>query len=327
MRILNNIKVPTGNILIIEGDLGKLECLSIGDYGKEKNIKADFLGLPDDINGVPHGELLSLSKKWVITISTQYGCASNCTFCDVPKVGSGKNATLYDMKNQIEHCLSLHKEVVSTERLNIHFARMGEPTWNKNVLKCAEWLYYARNDTHRVHPVVSTMMPRKNKYLGIFLMEWIKLKNELYKGNAGLQLSINSTDEEERSKMFSGNALSINEIGVMMNGIVPKGRKITLNFALSDYTIDEKILLENFPPEYYICKLTPMHETSACKDSKLLTENGYTDFKPYKETEEKLKSVGYDVIVFVPSKEEDESKITCGNAILSHIKSYNYPFC
>ena len=39
--------------------------------------------------------------------------------------------------------------------------------------------------------------------------------------------------------------------------------------------------------------------------------------KTYKEAEEALKAVGFDVIVFVPSKEEDESKITCGNAILA----------
>ena len=30
-----------------------------------------------------------------------------------------------------------------------------------------------------------------------------------------------------------------------------------------------------------------------------------------------LEAVGFDVIVFVPSKEEDESRITCGNAILA----------
>ena len=37
MKILRNIKVPTGNIMIVEGEKGKLECLSIGDYGKEAN--------------------------------------------------------------------------------------------------------------------------------------------------------------------------------------------------------------------------------------------------------------------------------------------------
>jgi len=46
--IFKNIKVPTGNILIVKGEEGKLECLSIGDYGKEANVKADFMGLERD---------------------------------------------------------------------------------------------------------------------------------------------------------------------------------------------------------------------------------------------------------------------------------------
>lgn len=35
----------------------RLEFLTVGDYGKENNIKADFLGLTKEINGV------DLSKK------------------------------------------------------------------------------------------------------------------------------------------------------------------------------------------------------------------------------------------------------------------------
>lgn len=31
MKILRNIEVPTGNILIVEGDKGKLEVVSLGD--------------------------------------------------------------------------------------------------------------------------------------------------------------------------------------------------------------------------------------------------------------------------------------------------------
>ena len=57
--------------------------------------------------------------------------------------------------------------------------------------------------------------------------------------------------------------------------------------------------------------------TTACKDNNYSTENGYTSYYPYKEAEERLKKAGFDVIVFIPSKEEDESRITCGNAILS----------
>jgi 23S rRNA (adenine2503-C2)-methyltransferase len=134
MNILKNIKVPTGNILIVQGDNGKLECLSIGDYGKDANLKADFMGLTRQINHVEHQRMLPLSDKWVITISTQYGCSMNCKFCDVPKVGKGINVTYDDLKNQIIAGLSLHPEITSTKRLNVHYARMGEPTWNTNVI-------------------------------------------------------------------------------------------------------------------------------------------------------------------------------------------------
>jgi len=72
--VMINTKVPTGNILIVDGQYGQLECLSIGDYGKENNIKASFLGYNADIETVPHQTMQPLEEKWVITISTQYGC-------------------------------------------------------------------------------------------------------------------------------------------------------------------------------------------------------------------------------------------------------------
>jgi 23S rRNA (adenine2503-C2)-methyltransferase len=65
-----------------------------------------------------------------------------------------------------------------------------------------------------------------------------------------------------------------------------------------------------------------MHETKACNTNNLLTENGYTHFYPYKKVEEDLKNEGFDVLVFIPSIEEDQSRITCGNAILSDNFSY-----
>jgi len=50
----NQIVVPTGNILIVEGAKGKLEMLSIGDYGKDVNLKCNALGLDRDITKVNH---------------------------------------------------------------------------------------------------------------------------------------------------------------------------------------------------------------------------------------------------------------------------------
>lgn len=317
MDIIKNIPVPTGNILIGIGEkMRPIEFLSIGDYGKEKNLKADFMGLTQDIDGVPHGDLLPLTEKWVITISSQYGCSMGCKFCDVPKVGPGFNASAADMIGMIKAALSLHPEIPSCKHLNIHFARMGEPTFNNDVISTA--LFYSDFKGFNVHPVVSTMMPRNNKNLRAFLLAWISVKNDTYSGDAGLQLSINSTDEKQRKEMFNGNAMTLEEISKTMPQVRPAGRKYTLNFALADeYIIDPSILLKYFDPADYLCKITPMHKTKACDENGIETTGGYKYFAPYKDAEEKLKKAGYDVIVFVPSLEEDESRITCGNAILA----------
>ena len=71
MVIVKNLKVPTGNILVVQGEYGLLECLSLGDYGKDVNIKGDFLGITREPSPVRHTKLLPLTEKWVITISTQ----------------------------------------------------------------------------------------------------------------------------------------------------------------------------------------------------------------------------------------------------------------
>lgn len=309
MKTLRNLEVPTGNILTVEGSSGPLELLSLADYGAHVNLNQH--------KPVVHQALMPLTDKWVVTISTQYGCSMRCKFCDVPKVGPGRNATRTDMVGEVLAGLRLHPEITATQRLNVHFARMGEPSWNPGVLDVARWLYEELNPEYHVHPVVSTMMPRHNQWLSAFLHTWMQIKNELYEGNAGLQLSINSTDEAERAAMFSGNCLTLAEIAEVMEDIYAVGRKITLNFAVAGYTVDPRVLLRHFSPEEYIVKLTPMHKTATALANGIETRGDYTQPEPYLEIEKSLKVAGYDVLVFIASHEEDAGLITCGNAILS----------
>lgn len=308
--IEKRVKVPTGDILVIKGEKGPLELMSIGDYGKDINLNQDK----------PVGDnlpLLPLTEKWVITISTQYGCSMGCMFCDVPSVGPGRNATLLDMQKEVITGLHLHPEITTTKRLNIHYARMGEPTWNPQVLDHAKWMKDHVDPEYFVHPVVSTMMPKRNEWLKTFIHTWMRIKNRVYRGNAGLQLSINSTSEDEREKMFKGNCSSFHQIAKIMDGVVPVGRKIALNFPVANWEINPEVLLRYFDPEKYIVKLTPIHMTAKAKENGLGTEGDYTQSCPYKEHEKNLKSAGYEVLVFIASRDEDLGMITCGNAILS----------
>lgn len=325
MKIIKKIIVPTGEIYVAQGDRGMLEFLTVGDYGKDANIKADFLGITRELNGVPNGKVMPLTEKWVLTVSTQYGCSMNCKFCDVPKVGAGRNASFIDLEDQILAAIQQHPEITHTERLNVHFARMGEPTWNTAVLSCAQnlrALIYPYLGNSLVHPVISTMLPKYNKNLWSFLKEWAEIKNTTYNGDAGLQFSINSTDDEQRDYLFSNKSLDLEDIAFIGRYLPkPLGRKYTLNFALADDTIiDANKLAGLFSPDKFIVKLTPLHKTEACTDNNLQTSGGYDYFTPYKDKEQELIKAGFDVITFIPSYDEDGGLITCGNAILSGSK-------
>ena len=197
---------------------------------------------------------------------------------------------------------------------------MGEPTWNPNVLDAAKWMHTHLNPEYNVHPVVSTMMPKNNEWLKTFIHTWMRIKNRLYQGNAGLQLSINSTSEVERTSQFNNNACSLEGIARIMDGIIPNGRKITLNFAIANYEIDPNVLLKYFDPDDYIIKLTPMHKTTTALEHGITTGGDYTQYHPYSAIEARLKDASYDVLVFIASEYEDMSRITCGNAILSGTK-------
>lgn len=312
-------KTHTGKIYV-DTDR-QLEFLTVGDYGKENNIKADFLGLHKEINGVKHHNV-DLTNKWVATISTQKGCPMRCKFCDCPQYGYHGNATQEDLKYEIETILK-GETVDHTKRFNVHFARMGEPTFNQNVLN------FARNELRplvnkyitadTVHPVVSTMLPKSNRNLKAFLMEWCNIKNNVYHGEAGLQFSINSTDNNQRNEQFSGMSLSLEEVSVIAKKLpMPIGRKYTLNFAVTaDTILDAKRLSDLFDKEKFIVKITPIHETNSAVSNGFDVTTLYTDYNVYRQFERPLLEEGWDVIVFVPSKEEDSDRITCGNALIA----------
>lgn len=322
--------LPTGYLFTDDYSKGKLETLSIGDYGKHHNVKADFLGYSRSLDGVDNVPCMPLSEKWVITVSTQYGCPMRCTFCDVPNIKFQGNASFEDLKGQVYGALSLFPGVGYTERLNIHFARMGEPIFNDAVFEFAEWAYKNKRqiatDTglriETLHPVLTTSLPRKFTRLEERIMRWCSIKNETYNGQAGLQFSINSTNEEQRNEMFSGMSLSLNElsdIGLRMPE--PIGRKYCLNFAFStDYEIDARLLSNLFDPAKFMVKITPIHNNTACRKNGIQTVGGYTTFAPYQQAEDDLKAAGFDVLVFVPSMDEEDGLVTCGNVILGGSK-------
>lgn len=319
---MKTIKTHTGKIYV-DSDR-KLEFLTVGDYGKENNIKADFLGLHKEINGVQNTEV-DLTKKWVATISTQKGCPMKCKFCDCPKYGFYGNASLEDLCHEVETILK-GENITHTDRFNVHFARMGEPTFNDNVIEFTKNHLreivnkYLTGGAKTIHPVISTMLPKSNRNLVKFIHDWCEIKNNDYKGEAGLQFSINSTDEKQRQNQFNGMSLSLEEISKIAKDLpMPVGRKYTLNFAVTAKTsLNAKRLSELFEKDKFIVKITPIHETNSAVKNGFDVTTSYTDYDVYREFERPLVEEGWEVIVFVPSKEEDSDRITCGNALIAY---------
>lgn len=317
MRIVTNTN--TGKI-VSDTDLC-LEYLYVGDYGKENNIKADFLGYTKRIDKVKH-KPVDITDKLVVTVSSQKGCPMNCNFCDCPKLGFYGNASTIELVSEITTGIAL-SGIKHGERLNVHYARMGEPTFNPNVVTSAKIIFQILKDSNAdisfntYHPVVSTMMPKSNKNLEKFLHDWVDT-GFIYGGEDGfgLQFSINTLDEEESNKMFRNKSLSLQEISDIIKSLpMPKKRKYTLNFAVtSKCNLDVDLMNKYFNKDKCIVKITPIHETVEA------VNEGYeivNDFDVYEKFEQPLVKDGWDVIVFIPSKEEDADRITCGNSLIA----------
>ena len=325
----NITKTHTG-MIVSDSDMC-LEYLYVGDYGKENNIKASFLGYNKRIDKVEHKDV-DLADKLVVTVSSQKGCPMQCDFCDCPKLGFHGNATLPEIMSEITTAIAL-SGVKHGKRLNIHYARMGEPTFNIDVIRSAilchdifgKYTYIPNNVSpcaefamfDEYHPVVSTMMPKSNKNLVKFLTDWV-CSGYMYGGEDGfgLQFSINTLNEEDRNRMFRNKSLSLAEISDIIKQLpAPKKRKFTLNFAVTSKSdLNPEIMDKYFDKDRCIVKITPIHETVEAVD------NGYeivTDFDVYEQFEKPLVDAGWDVIVFVPSKEEDADRITCGNSLIA----------
>lgn len=309
----------TGKI-VSDTDLN-VEYLYVGDYGKENNIKADFLGYTKRIEKVEH-KPVDIADKLVVTVSSQKGCPMSCNFCDCPKLGFHGNVSTMELISEISTGIAL-SGIRHGSRLNVHYARMGEPTFNYNVITSArmiaEMLAAPDADTtfDTYHPVVSTMMPKSNKNLCDFLHKWVETGFEFGgEDGFGLQFSINTLDEEKRNEMFRNKSLSLQEISDIIKTLpMPKKRKYTLNFAVtSKCNLDVDLMNKYFDKDKCIVKITPIHETVEA------VNEGYeivTDFDVYEKFEQPLVKDGWDVIVFVPSREEDADRITCGNSLIA----------
>ncbi len=263
---------------------------------------------------------LPREKKWVLIISTLSGCPISCAFCDCGKFYNGK-LSKEEILEQIDYLVSsrFSDNYIPIEKFKIQFARVGEPSLNLNVLKALEELKN-RYITPGILPSISTVAPFGRD---VFFQNLLDIKKRLYKTNFQLQFSIHSTDYVQRDEIIPIKKWDFNKIADYSASFFDDGgRKITLNFALSEESIfDIKTLKRYFNPDIFLIKITPINPTYSSKHNKI--KSLITPEQSRVELINKLKNEGFDVILSIGEWEENKIGSNCGQYIQSHLNASN----
>jgi 23S rRNA (adenine2503-C2)-methyltransferase len=252
---------------------------------------------------------MDISKKWVIIVSTLFGCPVDCKFCDAGGNYNGKLSAA-EIFFQIDYLIRQRfaSGMPETEKFKVQFARMGEPSFNPAVLDVLEQ-FSSKYPVHNFVGSVSSIAPNGTD---AFFERLLNIKKDLYDKSFQLQFSLHSTDAAQRDKLMPLKKWSFEKMASFGDRFFSHGgRKITLNFALGkNYILEPKTLLSYFDPETFIIKVTPVNPTFKA------LQNGIDSLIVKEETHypvvEALKDAGYEVILSIGEWEENRIGSNCG---------------
>ncbi|KYK23913.1 hypothetical protein AYK25_00660 [Thermoplasmatales archaeon SM1-50] len=262
---------------------------------------------------------LPRDKKWVLIVSSMFGCPVQCKMCDAGGDFSGC-LTTREILSQIDYMVHRRfpKGKPATSKFKIQFARMGEPSLNPAVLEALEQLprFY---DTSTLHISVSSVAPH-TKTTKRFFDRLLQIKNRYYtQGRFQLQFSLHTSDEKKRDELIPGKKWSFKEIrayGKRFYQPENGDKKITLNFApIQGYPIDVKKLSTFFTPECFLIKLTPVNPTVRSKEGGLLSVIDPNNFTSANKLLTEFQKNGYEVILSIGVLEENQIGSNCGQFI------------
>ena len=273
---------------------------------------------------------LKRDEKWVLMVSTLFGCPVKCIMCDACGDYKGK-LSKEEILAQIDYMVRRYfpNGKINVKKFKIQFARMGEPSFNNAVLEVLDG-FHGLYQVENFIPSISTIAPKGRDR---FFERLKEIKDKRYRGmNFQLQFSIHSTDEDLRDWIIPIPKLPLAEIARFGEAFYKEGdRKITLNFALAkEFSLNPYVLINHFDPNIFLIKITPLNPTFRAKENNL---SSYIDpFHPDKDYPivEELSSLGYNVIVSIGEPEENNLGSNCGQYVTG-IKhgfvggAYEYP--
>lgn len=257
--------------------------------------------------------------KWVLMISTLFGCPVACQMCDAGGHYRGK-LTKEEMLEQIKFLISQRYPdgYVPSKQFKIQFARMGEPALNPAVLDMLEKLPNEIN-APGLMPSLSTIAPQGTDD---FFSRMTDIKNTIYaRGKFQFQFSIHTTDQELRDQLIPVKKWDFQKIARFGKEYYQPGdRKITLNFALAEESpVDPEVLLKYFDPAQFLIKITPLNPTYMAVSTGL---KSYVDPDNQMDVYPELVAIrdaGYQVILSIGEQEENQIGSNCGQYVQKHI--------
>ena len=200
-------------------------------------------------------------EKWVITVSTQFGCPVKCLMCDAGGFYRG-NLTADEILSEIDAIVRKRAPsgVIGSGKFKIHFARMGEPALNPAVLEVLGRL----PSCYRAPGLIACIPTIAPASASGWFEELLRIKRPHYMdGHFQLQFSINSTDEDARDGMMPVAKWSLHEIADYGARWYSRGdRRVVLNFALAEgIEVDPRAIARHFSPQIFMIKLTPVNPT------------------------------------------------------------------
>lgn len=251
-------------------------------------------------------------KKWVLIVSSMFGCPVGCSMCDAGTEYKGKLQT-DEILQQVDYMVRRRfpDGNVPVPKFKIQFARMGEPSLNPNVLEVLDILPDTY-DAPGLLPSLSSVSPKGTEE---FFDGLIDIKNAHYSGGRfQLQFSIHSTDASRIREIIPVNTWDFGQIAEYGKSFHEEGdRKITLNFiTISDYEMDFEKIRGFFEPDLFLIKITPLNPTKKAADNRLKSAIDAYDPSSADHIVKGFKDVGFDVILSIGEVEENRIGSNCG---------------
>lgn len=292
----------------------------LGEFGKEDLAKVYVASMREG-NGYLVEFVESLQppvpreEKWVLIISSSFGCPVNCKMCDAGGHYLGK-LTKDEILQQIDHMVRRRfpDGRVPMPKFKVQFARMGEPSLNPNVpdaLRALADMY----DAPGLMPCISTLAPVGR---GSFFDELIDIKDIHYsRGGFQLQFSVHTTDGRKRDELMPIKKWGLPQISEYGERYFHKGdRKLTLNFAMTQgYPVDPEVIAEHFDPAKFFIKITPLNPTSKVKRKKLRSAVDPHDKDTSRQITDRFRDLGFDVLLSIGELEENKIGSNCGQFV------------